>query len=314
MQNPKRNNKNKAGSQHPNNPHRGRYDFVRLLGSNSELKKFIIPNPKGDNTIDFSDPEAVLCLNAALLSSYYNIKKWRIPEGFLCPPVPGRADYIHYAADLIAETAGENIPKGEKVKVLDIGTGAGCIYPIIGSQSYGWNFVATDIEPRAVKSSRWIVQSNPCLQDKVTVVQQKNKKHIFKGIINKEDSFRLTVCNPPFHPSRAKAENANKRKWKNLNIEQNAGKLNFGGRNSELWCPGGEFGFIKKMAEESREFAGQVCWFTSLVSNGNNVAPLKKLINNIGAVQIEVIEMNLGQKSSRIIAWCFMNKDKRIEL
>lgn len=58
-----------------------------------------------------------------MLKYYYNIAVWDIPEGFLCPPMPGRADYIHYAADLLIEVE-RMLPKGKHIKVLDIGVGA----------------------------------------------------------------------------------------------------------------------------------------------------------------------------------------------
>jgi len=103
----------------------------------------------------------VRCLNQALLAQTYQIKHWMIPVGYLCPPIPGRADYIHYVADLLAGAG--KVPTGKQVGVLDIGTGANCIYPIIGSQSYGWKFLATDIDPVSVKTACLFVESNPCL-------------------------------------------------------------------------------------------------------------------------------------------------------
>ena len=287
----------KIGSLHPKNPHQGRYDFTRLTQSCPQLKDYLKPNPKGDKTIDFGNTNAVICLNKALLSSYYNIKNWQIPSGYLCPPIPGRADYVHYAADLV--------DGAKNLKILDIGTGASCIFPIIGSHSYDWQFIATDIDPVAVKSAQQIVQSNSCLKKKIVVIQQKNKKQIFKGIIKNEDRFDLTLCNPPFHSSLAKAEAANQRKLKNLHKEKTAAKLNFGGIESEIWCPGGEFAFIRRMIEESKSFSNQVKWFTSLVSKGDNVEPLKKLLIKKGAVQVKVIDMTQGQKHSRLIAWSF---------
>ena len=152
-------NQQTASLRHPRNLHQGRYDLTALCNSSPDLKRYIQTKANGEQTIDFSDAAAVQCLNRALLSHFYQVTHWAIPDGYLCPPIPGRADYLHYAADLLA--VGGTVPRGRKVKVLDIGTGASCIYPILGSQSYGWQFIATDIDPVSIKSAQVIVASTP---------------------------------------------------------------------------------------------------------------------------------------------------------
>jgi 23S rRNA (adenine1618-N6)-methyltransferase len=297
-----------TGVLHPRNPHQGRYDFEALCEVVPELKSHLRQNPSGDPTIDFSNPAGVLCLNQALLAQSYGVRHWMIPAGYLCPPIPGRADMIHYAADLLAESNSGKMPTGKKVRVLDIGTGANCIYPIIGCRSYGWKFVATDIDPVSVKTARLIVESNPCLSKLVKVVQQKDRSSIFRGIIRKGDHFDLTLCNPPFHASMEAAQAGSQRKVKNLSqgrVGKGSAKLNFGGQQAELWCPGGELAFIKQMIRESVEFAPQVGWFTSLVSKGEHVRVLKKVLAQCGTSQVEVIPMRQGQKVSRLLAWRF---------
>ncbi len=290
----------KKGELHPNNPHKGKYDFKLLIKNLPELKVYIRKNPRGEDTIDFSDNKAVILLNKALLKTYYNIDSWDIPKGFLCPPIPGRADYIHYIAGLVEG-------KKNEIKVLDIGTGANCIYPIIGSQSYNWDFVASDIDPESIDNAKKIVESNENLRNKIILKLQRNRNNIFEGIIEKEDKFDLTMCNPPFHASLEDAIKANKRKVNNLSKENKNVKkgLNFGGQKAELWCPGGERLFLKKMVKESVKFSSQVTWFTSLVSNKDNIKPIKKLLDKLGARDIRILEMSQGQKISRVLAWTF---------
>jgi 23S rRNA (adenine1618-N6)-methyltransferase len=296
---------------HPRNLHQGRYDFQQLVKQCPGLETYLETNPKGELTVDFSEPQAVLLLNKALLKQFYNVDFWQIPEGYLCPPIPGRADYIHYLADLLAETFNGEIPTGKKVKVLDIGTGANCVYPIIASQSYAWSVVGTDIDPISVKMADLIIKSNANLKPYIKVRLQKNEQAIFNGIIKAKDKFVLTLCNPPFHASMEKALAGTTRKINNLNKnnKNNAStkiKLNFGGQENELCCAGGEITFLKNMVKESKEFAAQVCWFSSLVSKSENVAPLKKQLEQIGAKHIKVIKMAQGQKISRLIAWSFL--------
>ncbi|WP_028864872.1 23S rRNA (adenine(1618)-N(6))-methyltransferase RlmF [Psychromonas aquimarina] len=303
----------KAASLHPRNLHQGSYDFTRLTAACPALNPFVTVNPKGQATINFSDPQAVLLLNQALLKCFYDVDFWQIPEGYLCPPIPGRADYIHYLADLLAETFNGEIPSGKKIKALDIGSGANCIYPIIGSQSYGWSFVGSDIDPLSVKTASLIVKSNAGLKDRIKLILQKNDQAIFSGIIKKQDKFVFSMCNPPFHASMDKALAGSTRKMNNLNKGKAAAvKLNFGGQENELCCAGGEIAFLKLMSSESKNYAGQVCWFSSLVSKSENIAPLKKLLAQLGAEQVKVIKMSQGQKVSRLIAWSFLTQEEQV--
>lgn len=319
------------GGLHPRNPHIGRYHFEQLCQALPRLQGYVIANPQGDSSIDFSNSDAVMCLNMALLAYYYKVQKWQIPQGYLCPPIPGRADYIHYLADLLASSNDGVIPKGKKIRALDIGVGANCIYPIIGSQSYGWRFVGADLDPVSVKTATAIVEANPNLKPLVSVRQQQSSHQIFKGIVKKGHKFTVSLCNPPFHASQAEAEAGTRRKLQNLaqNRKQRKAelstkqmsvattdkrdKLNFGGQNAELWCQGGELAFLRGMIRESMDFAGQICWFSSLVSKSENVKPLQRLLTQMGAVEVKVISMSQGQKVSRIIAWTYLPDHKRRE-
>ncbi len=67
-------------------------------------------------------------LNKALLAAHYDIEYWDIPDTYLCPPIPGRADYVHRVAELLdVEVKGKYVH--HKVRALDVGVGANCIYP-----------------------------------------------------------------------------------------------------------------------------------------------------------------------------------------
>ena len=197
---------------HPRNRHRELYDFKQLIKSCPDLAKFVTTNNYGNQSIDFADPLAVKTLNKALLKSFYNII-WDIPDSFLCPPIPNRADYIHSIADLLSSNTGI-VPRGKKTSVLDIGVGANCIYPLIGHQEYGWSFIGTDIDPLALSIANEIITQNG-LKDSIEIRLQKSPSNIFEGIL--EDCiFDVSMCNPPFHTSQSEANAGTKRKWKNL--------------------------------------------------------------------------------------------------
>ncbi len=291
---------------HPRNPFRGQYDFEKLKVTCPELSPFVFRNDYGTQTINFHNPEAVKMLNTALLKHFYKLDFWEIPPQYLCPPIPGRADYIHHIADLLSSSNDGKIPLGEKVRCLDIGVGANCVYPIIGHKTYGWKFVGSDIDPKSVDAAQKIIDSNPSLKNQIEIRFQKNKKDFFKGIIQAEDYFDLTICNPPFHSSAEEAEKGTRRKLKNLTSkEAEETVLNFGGKSNELWTKGGERKFIKNMIRESKEFKNSVKWFSTLVSKQSNLNAIYDALKKVNATEVKTIPMSQGQKNSRIIAWTF---------
>jgi 23S rRNA (adenine1618-N6)-methyltransferase len=298
---------------HPRNQHRLGYNFKTLIAVCPELKQFVAPNKfnpeDASDTIDFSNPMAVKALNKALLITDYGIQNWDIPENYLCPPVPGRVDYIHYIADLLASNNNGLIPQGENVQVLDIGIGANCIYPILGNTVYGWSFVGTEIDEKAIQNCKKIIESNPKLIDGISLQLQTESRFIFKNIITAEDHFSVTICNPPFHNSQLDATKASIRKVNNLeNTRTTKPVLNFGGQNAELWCEGGELGFITQMIFESAKYPMQCLWFTTLVSKKENLASLYKTLNKVNVAEIKTIDMAQGQKISRILAWTYQTE------
>lgn len=291
---------------HPRNRHRGRYDFAALAARAPELVRFLRPSPLGDATIDYADPAAVLALNRGLLLAYYGLDDWFLPADYLCPPIPGRVDYLHHAADLLASTKDGTIPRGAAVTALDIGTGANLVYPILGRHEYGWRFVASDIDPVALRNAEKLIAANRALAGGVELRHQTSATAIFRGIIQPGERFDLTLCNPPFHASAAAAAAGSQRKAHNLGTAR-AGRapLNFGGRPAELWCPGGEVAFISRMIAESAEFRSQIRWFTTLVSSRDSLPRLRRALAAVQPAAVRTIEMAQGQKRSRLLAWTF---------
>jgi 23S rRNA (adenine1618-N6)-methyltransferase len=298
---------------HPRNSHRQGYDFEQLIKVAPELRRFVKLNQHQTESIDFSNPDAVKALNKALLKQYYGVSEWDIPEGYLCPPIPGRADYLHYAADLLAELNNGTIPRGKKINVLDIGVGANCVYPLIGASVYGWRFVGTDIDPAAIRAAKEIVAANVGFKDKIIFRLQTNKANIFKGIIKDGEGFDVSICNPPFHASLQEAQLSAATKWKKLGIAKQNSALNFGGQKTELWCYGGEAGFIRRMVEQSALVAQQCLWFSTLVSKKDTLPVIYKALKAVKAVDVKTITMMHGQKTSRIVAWTFLSAAEQAE-
>lgn len=278
---------------HQKNRFKKGYDFKELIKNNSSLQPFVFTNKYDTVTIDFSNPEAVKELNKALLFSYDKITVWDFPDENLCPPIPGRLDYIHHLSDLLSTE--------KDIKILDIGTGATCIYPFLGVVEYDWNFVATDIDLDALDYAQDNIDDNH-FSDKIELRQQFDEQQILKGIIEESDVFTATICNPPFYKSAEEARGANRRKTRNLG---NNAVRNFSGNNNELWYIGGEKAFLHNYLYESSLYPKVSNWFTSLVSKKENVESLEKSAKKLGVKEFKVIPMHQGNKVTRIVAWQF---------
>jgi len=297
---------------HVRNKHNSRYDFKALTTSCPELSEFVKPNKYGDESIDFADPDAVKMLNKALLKLHYGINYWDIPEGYLCPPIPGRADYIHHVSDLLGSCNFGKVPKGKNITCLDIGVGANCVYPIIGNSEYAWSFIGSDIDKIGIESAQKIIDQNPSLKGNIELRLQSDPKDIIYGALQREEKVDLIICNPPFHASAEAALEATIKKQTNLQkkIITNS-TLNFGGKNNELWCEGGEKWFVAKMIRESKKYAESCFWFSTLVSKQSYVKSVESALHYEKAAEVKIIPMGQGNKSSRIVAWTFLDKDQQ---
>jgi 23S rRNA (adenine1618-N6)-methyltransferase len=297
---------------HPRNKNRERYDLSALITAVPELASYIKPNKFGDDSVDFASPIAVKLLNKALLHHYYGVEYWDFPEDNLVPPIPGRADYIHYMADLLTESNFGRKPAGNKITCLDVGTGASCIYPILGVIEYGWNFIASDVNAESLASAQDIITGNPLLDGKVDCRLQNNPKAFFDSIITANDKVDITVCNPPFHASAIEASSGAKRKMQNLSGKKiKTPELNFSGISSELIYDGGEHQFIHDMIADSKRFSKACYWFSTLVSKQSNLKGIYKALDTFKAVAVKTIEMGTGNKSTRIVAWTFLTKEEQ---
>ncbi len=304
---PKKNQQEKTRL-HSRNKNRERYDLSALIVVNPELKEFVKPNKHGEDSVDFSNPVAVKILNKALLNHYYGIKNWEFPDENLCPPIPGRADYIHYIADVLCENNFGRIPTGDKITCFDIGVGANCIYPIIGVTEYDWKFIGSDIDPKSIESAQHIINSNSSLKGKIECRLQENPKNIFRGIIDQKDKIDISICNPPFHSSAEDAQKGTRRKIKNLSGKKvKTPQLNFAGISNELIYEGGELKFITNMIQQSKAFAKNCYWFSTLVSKQSNLKGIYQILEKFEPKQIKTIPMGTGNKSTRIVAWTFLS-------
>ena len=290
---------------HPRNRFRDGYDFPKLVAASPGLAPFVRPNAYGNVSVDYADPAAVKALNQALLIHTYGLTTWDVPPGYLCPPIPGRSDYLHHAADLINAGSKDGQSSHTSVRVLDVGMGANCIYPLIGASEYGWHFVGSETDFVALKWARSLVAANPSVATLIECRPQSSSLECFTGVIRPGERFDLSMCNPPFHSSASEAAEATRRKRRHLSGRSRTPVLNFGGQPGELWGEGGELAFVRRMIDESVAFARQCRWFTTLVSKSEHLPRLHQSLEHAEAIDVRTIEMAHGQKKSRILAWTF---------
>lgn len=284
---------------HSRNIHRDGYDFPALVRSFPELEDYMFHNAHGNLSIDFGNPKAVKVLNSALLKHYYGIDYWDFPDQHLCPPIPSRVEYIHLLKDLLDASEIH-----EDINILDIGTGATCIYPLLGKATYGWNFTGSDVDEQSLQNAQMIIDKNN-LKDAIELRFQKHPKYILESIILPSESITATLCNPPFYKNEAQALANTSRKLKGLGKSSEDIIRNFSGTAKELWYPGGEERFLKNYMTESAKFHSNVKWFTSLVSKKDHVRPMKVTLKKLGVKEVKVLDLSLGNKKSRVVAWTF---------
>ncbi len=290
---------------HSQNPYYNkRYDLKRLAKHYAVLQKYIVLNPSGEETIDFSSSSAVYELNKAMLLADFKLADYHLPTGYLIPPIPGRLDYLLHVRDFLSEKLNNIVDS--KLHGLDIGTGANGIYCILGAQHFNWTMVGTESDAKAVEIAKANIQHTKVLQDKIEIRHQEDKSFLFRNIIQPNERFDFTICNPPFHSSREEALKGSLRKLKNLGdaTDKKELSLNFEGQANELWCNGGEALFIKRLIRESILFKDQVKVFTSLVAKADSLLKIEKQLKKAKA-NYHIISMSQGNKKSRCVLWWF---------
>ena len=77
--------------------------------------------------------------------------EWDCPVTNLCPRIPSRVNYLLWLSIHMEEAV---------TKVVDVGTGATLIYPLIGWKLFRWKFIGLEINQRSYLSSKALVELN----------------------------------------------------------------------------------------------------------------------------------------------------------
>ncbi|OMO92825.1 Ribosomal RNA large subunit methyltransferase F-like protein [Corchorus olitorius] len=339
MPSKKRRRKEERPKIHPKNKYSDNPpDFALLASLYPSFKPFVFYSREGRPKIDWTDFNATRELTRVLLLHDHGLDWW-IPDGQLCPTVPNRSNYIHWIEDLLSS---DIIPKtnsnGDNVRGFDIGTGANCIYPLLGASLLGWSFVASDVTDVALEWAERNVKSNQhvselieirkvkCSQNTHTpevlnntestcseegeglpsssfhMPESKDKRYhgppILVNVVRDGEKFDFCMCNPPFFESIEEA---------GLNP-----KTSCGGTHEEMVCPGGEKAFITCIIEDSAVLKQSFRWYTSMVGRKVNLKFLIAKLREVGVTIVKTTEFVQGQTCRWGLAWSFVPPTKKI--
>nr|CAB3448616.1 unnamed protein product [Digitaria exilis] len=311
-----------APSIHPRNRYAAAaLDFAALAELYPSFRPFVSVSERGRASVDFTDFSATRELTRVLLLHDHGVNWW-IPDGQLCPTVPNRSNYIHWIEDLLSSNLIPPISSSSgRVRGFDIGTGANCIYPLLGASLLGWSFVGSDVTDVALEWAKKNVESNPHLAELIeirnanavsfpyeseAVVKEDvsenisepaedaamQKPSILAGVVKESESFDFCMCNPPFFESIEEA---------GLNP-----KTSCGGTAEEMVCPGGELSFVTRIIEDSVSFKNSFRWFTSMVGRKANLKLLISKAREAGASVVKTTEFVQGQTARWGLAWSFI--------
>ena len=182
-------------------------DFLQLARLYPSFARFVQSRGAGRRAhIDFRDPAAITALTRVLLLHDFQLH-FDLPPQHLCPPIPQRLAVLYWVDDLLSEQQRQLHSSSAALtrRGIDVGCGASVIFPLLGARSFGWQFVATEVDPPAIAAAQHNVDSNG-LQTAIRIRAVADGQQLLVGVIGADDGhFDFVVCNPPFFSSPASA-------------------------------------------------------------------------------------------------------------
>ncbi|GAB7358999.1 hypothetical protein MBLNU230_g5072t1 [Neophaeotheca triangularis] len=253
------------------------------------------------NKIDFQDPEANKQITKTLLKYDFDITA-EFPDDRLCPPVPSRWNYVHWAQELLDTTRDDYkdvADRTRKVVGLDIGTGASAILPLLACGSRpAWHMYATDIDAKSLEHARKNVALNK-LEDSITVTLTNTDDKIIPLDKLGVEQLDIVLFNPPFFVDRADMEAGYKNKVMPASTICT-------GSDNEMIAKGGDLGFGLRMLEESKVLKTKVKWYTLFMGKYKSVLDLVDAIKAAGIPNFAVAMFQPGKRTQRWgVGWSF---------
>ena len=264
---------------------------------------------KNNLKIDWEHPSATYELTKATLLDEFNLKwelpKWNEPEcekqstpspKNLVPPVPRSINYLCWVKDLVVYSHAHQVisfdllsTKMPQINGLDVGTGASCIFSLLGSVvSPQWNFVATDIVASSLQHAQKLSLMNS-LEGRIGFQLVENAQYV-SPVLNdiKKPHISFSICNPPFFSS---YDGDSERKSKLAKFE---------GKEHEK-AGLGELEFFKCMFYDSRPF--ELIWFTCMFGRKASLLSAFEIVDS--SVETYATALVQGNTTRWCIAWRF---------
>ncbi|KAF9153305.1 Methyltransferase-like protein 16 [Linnemannia schmuckeri] len=290
---------------HPNNPYfNNPPDFVALAQLYPSLAPFVAvkssessKGTSGSGTrgiINFQDPSALRELTYCLLKKDFSLDL-EIPLDSLCPPIPNRLNYICWIEDLL------DIDSTKDIHGIDIGTGASCIYPLLGcSRNMHWKMVATDIDDRSISFADSNVKRNH-LDNAIRIIKN-NSTDIFLALLFKdpEQRYDFCMCNPPFYKDEQDIQDS-------LEGKEGQASAVCNGTINEMITAGGETQFVKQMVDESIVHGQRIRWYTSMLGKRSSVDTVIAYLKEKKILNYTLTTFRQGRTRRWAIAWSHGN-------
>lgn len=284
---------------HPRNPYKNSPPDFRVLADKFEyFRKFAKDNKAGEFSINFKDPESLRALTCALLESDFGLKL-SIPLDRLIPTVPLRLNYILWIEDLLA-----CVPDAQRravVRGFDIGSGASCIYALLGAKLNNWHILATEVDELSVSFAKENVKCNG-LEGNIEVKQVTQGSFLKIPLEDEEiKEFDFCMCNPPFFISEFEASYGNTRSGKR---PQPSGICT--GAETEIVTGGGEVEFVRGIINDSLLLKEHFSWYTTMLGKKSSVAPVLACLSKNGIKTTITTEFCQGHTMRWGVAWSFL--------
>lgn len=279
-------------SMHPRNRYKDKApDFIYLASKYPEFQKHVQTTLTGRVTLNFKDPEAVRALTCTLLKEDFDLTI-EIPLERLIPTVPLRLNYIHWVEDLIGG-------QGNPQRGIDIGTGASCIYPLLGATMNGWFFLATEVDDICFNYAKKNVEQNH-LAELIKVVKVPQKTLLMDALKEESIVYDFCMCNPPFFANQLEAKGVNSRNSR----RPPPSSINTGGV-TEIMAEGGELEFVKRIIHDSLQLKKRLRWYSCMLGKKCSLAPLKDELRKQGVAKVTHTEFCQGRTMRWALAWSF---------
>jgi 23S rRNA (adenine1618-N6)-methyltransferase len=255
------------------------------------------PSVKANGQLDFTDPATVMQLTKTLLWLDFALQL-DLPDDRLCPPVPNRHNYILWLKGLLDSSTYEEPVTARKLSGLDVGTGASCIYPLLGCAQRPWFFVGTDIDGKSLSYAKKNVALNN-LQNRIRVLARRPDDSLLPLDDLDVESIDFVMTNPPFYESEQEMAKSAEKKSRPPNSACTGAPV-------EMVCEGGEVAFVRRIISESLVLRERVQWYTSMLGK---LSSLEHLVDTLREKEIDnyaVTEFVQGNKTKRwALAWSF---------